>query len=309
MLNTKPFTKLIYFLVMLFCLGCKQPPVVKHNGAKDLISFKPVQGISFTEIARRTEDGLSFNNAGYQLEPQWKMKFVSDDSASIYSPVKKQFINFPLTCGYDSIFNTARTWLKVKVMTKDSMITELLSAYGDSVDTHGTKVYMTFYADNYVNNVLHGDLSKCKSPSLKDTVYIKWLAAAANKDIDKAFAARQPVRIESKNQLISIEKRVTEATILNNFDTSDDYMAPAFYITINNAHSDFHYSFSVFVDKQGQMHYGKPLFPTAPEKYIELSKAVMDSYLKHYLNLKPGSTLGIAHTSEIAVHVTGKRPA
>jgi len=290
----------------MFCLACKQPPVVKHNGVKDLISFKPVEGISYTEIARRMEDGLSFNKAGYQLEPQWKMKFVSDDSVSIYSPTKKQFINFPLTRGYDSIFNTARTWLKVKVMNKDSMITELIDAYGDSVDTHGTRIFMTFYADNYVKNTLHGDLSKCKSPSLKDTAYIKWLAAAANKDPDRAFAARQPVQIKSKNRLISVEKRITEPTLLNNFDTSDDYMAPSFYIVINNAHSDFTYSFSVLVDQQGQMHYGKPLIPTTSEYYIEHSKAVMDGYLKQYLNLTPGTTLGITHTSEIAVHVTGK---
>jgi hypothetical protein len=237
------------------------------------------------------------------------MKFVSDDSVSIYSPTKKQFINFPLTCGYDSIFNTARTWLKVRVMTKDSMIMEVLNAEADSVDTRGTKVYMTFYADNYVNNVLHGDLSKCKSPSLKDTAYIRWLSAAANKDPDKAFAARQPVQIKSKNRLVSIEKRTTEPTLLNNFDTSDDYMAPSFYIIINKAHTDFHYSFSVYVDEQGQMHYVKPLIPTTSEYYIDHSKAVMDSYLKQYLNLKPGTTLGIVHTSEIALHVTGRRGA
>ncbi|PWK78700.1 hypothetical protein LX99_01148 [Mucilaginibacter oryzae] len=311
MINTKPFANLISLVLISACLGCKQRNIVKHGGEKDLISFKPVFGISYTEIARRSENGLSFNSAGYQLEPQWKMKFVSNDSASIYSPLKKRFINFPLTRGYDSIFNTARTWLKVKTMTKDSLILELLKAYADSVDTRGAKVYMTFYADNYTANVLHNNLSKCKTPGFKDTVYIKRLADSANKNIDKAFAARQPVELTSSSNRITIEKRCAEPSMLNNFDTSSEYMWPEFDITINKAYANFYYSFSILVDPKGNMHYGKPLTVFLEEdrkvNYIHLSKAVMESYLKFYLNVKPGSTLGIVHTSEIAVHVTGKR--
>ncbi|WP_114937225.1 hypothetical protein [Mucilaginibacter endophyticus] len=308
--TAKPITKLTCIVLTLFCLGCKHRNIVKHNGEKDLISFKPVFGISYTEIARRTQNGLSFNNFGYQLEPQWKMQFVSNDSTSIYSPTKKQFINFPLTRGYDSIFNTARTWLKVKTMTKDSMIIELLNAYADSVDTRGAKVYMVFYADNYIKNILRGDISLCKSPSRRDSVYIQRLANAADKDFEKGFAARQPVELRSKSASITISKRHTEPTMLNNFDTSYDYMNPEFDITVNNAYSNFYYSFSIFVDPTGQMHYGKPLTVFLEESrrisYTHLSKAVMESYLKYYLNLIPGKTLGITHTSEIAVHVTGR---
>lgn len=310
MILTKPITKLTCILLTLFCFACKQRNIVKHNGEKDLISFKPLLGISYTEIARRSQNGLSFNSYGYQLEPQWKMQFVSNDSTSIYSPTKKQFINFPLTRGYDSIFNTARTWLKVKTMTKDSMIIELLKAYGDSVDTRGAKVYMVFYANNYIDNVLHGDISKCKSPSRKDSVYIQWLTDAANKNVDRAFAARQPAELKSKSPLITISTRHTEPTMLNNFDTSYDYMNPEFDIVIKKAYTNFHYSFSIFVDTAGQMRYGKPLTvfseKSYEENYIHLSKAVMNSYFKYYLNAIPGKTLGIVHTSEIAVHVTGK---
>ncbi|WP_426586497.1 hypothetical protein [Mucilaginibacter sp. R-33] len=295
----------------LFCLGCKHRNIVKHNGEKDLISFKPVFGISYTEIARRSQNGLSFNHFGYQLEPEWKMRFVSNDSTSIYSPTKKRFINFPLTRGYDSIFNTARSWLKVKAMTKDSMIIELLKAYADSVDTRGAKVYMVFYSDKYINNVLHGDISKCKSPSRRDTVYIQSLTNAAGKDFTKAFAARQPVEIESKSPHVTFSKRHTEPTMLNNFDASYDYMNPEFDIAIDKAYSNFYYSFSIFVDPAGQIHYGKPLTAFSEksyeENYIHLSTAVMNSYLKYYLNFIPGKTLGIVHTSEIAVHVTGNR--
>ncbi|SEN47998.1 hypothetical protein SAMN05192574_103292 [Mucilaginibacter gossypiicola] len=311
MLTAKPVTKLTCIVLTLFCLGCKHRNIVKHNGEKDLISFKPVFGISYTEIARRSQNGLSFNGFGYQLEPQWKMQFVSNDSTCIYSPTKKQFINFPLSRGYDSIFNTARTWLKVKTMTKDSMIIELLKAYGDSVDTRGAKVYMVFYADNYIKNVLHGDISKCKSPSRKDSLYIQWLADSANKNVDKAFAARQPVELKSKSVLVTFSKRHTEPTMLNNFNTSDDYMGPEFDIIVNKAYANFYYSFSIFVDPAGQIHYGKPLTAFSEksyeENYIHLSTAVMNSYLRYYLNFIPGKTLGIVHTSEIAVHVKGNR--
>jgi hypothetical protein len=311
MLIAKPVTKLTCIVLTLFCLGCKQGTIVKHNGEKDLISFKSILGISYTEIARRSQNGLSFNSVGYQLEPQWKMKFVSNDSTSIYSPTKKQFINFPLSRGYDSIFNTARTWLKVKTMTKDSMIIELLKAHADSVDTRGAKVYMIFYADNYIKNVLHGDISKFKSPSRKDSVYIQSLTDTANKDFTKAFAARQPVELESKSPHVTFSKRHTKPTMLNNFSSSNDYMGPEFDIKVNNAYKNFNYSFSIFVDPAGQLHYGKPLvFILEKERiptYSHLSKAVMDSYLKYYLNFIPGKTLGIVHTSEIAVHVTGKR--
>ncbi|WPV01058.1 hypothetical protein SNE26_04670 [Mucilaginibacter sp. cycad4] len=310
MITNKPIARSTCIVLALLCMGCKQRNIVKHNGEKDLISFKPVSGISYTEIARRSANGLSFNNSGYQLEPQWKMQFVSNDSASIYSPTKKQFINFPLTRGYDSIFNTARTWLKVKTMTKDSMIIEMLKADGDSVDTRGAKVFMVFYADNYINDVLHGNLSKYKSPSRKDSLYIKSLTDIANKDYNEAFAARQPVELKSRSALVTVTRRHSEPTMLNKFNTSDDYMRPEFDITVNKAYTYFNYSFSIIVDTAGQLHYGKPIiFFLEKERipaYNHYSTAVMNSYLRYYLNFIPGKTLGIAHSSEIAVHVKGR---
>ncbi|HEX8023441.1 hypothetical protein [Mucilaginibacter sp.] len=310
MITNKPVTKLTCIVLTLFCMACKQRNIVKHNGEKDLISFKPLFGISYTEIARRSQNGLAFNNSGYQLEPQWKMQFVSNDSARIYSPTKKQFINFPLTRGYDSIFNTARTWLKVKTMTKDSMIIEMLKFDGDSVDTRGAKVFMVFYADNYINDVLHGNLSKYRSPSRKDSLYIKSLTDIANKDYNEAFAARQPAELKSRSALVTVTRRHSEPTMLNNFNTSDDYMRPEFDITVNKAYTYFNYSFSIIVDTAGQLHYGKPIiFFLEKERipaYNHYSTAVMNSYLKYYLNFIPGKTLGIAHASEIAVHVKGR---
>jgi hypothetical protein len=148
-----------------------------------------------------------------------------------------------------------------------------------------------------------------KSQPKRQSVYTS-LTDTANKDFTKAFAARQPVELESKSPRVTFSKRHTKPTMLNNFSISNDYMGPEFDIKVNNAYKNFNYSFSIFVDPAGQLHYGKPLvFILEKERiptYIHLSKAVMDSYLKYYLSFIPGKTLGIVHTSEIAVHVTGE---
>ena len=200
------FTLLLVYATIIIGCSNNNPNIVKHNGEKDLISFKSIEGISYTEINRRQKNGLSFSEYGYQLEPQWKINFVSDDSVSIYSPGNKRFFNFPLSRGYDSVFNTARTWLKVRKMSKDSLVLEILKAQGDSVDITGAGIYMTFYADNYVKNVLRSDTAILKRVSRKDSLFIKSLAVKANTDIKKAFAARQPVAFISKSPSVKVEK-------------------------------------------------------------------------------------------------------
>ncbi|WP_184550415.1 hypothetical protein [Mucilaginibacter sp. FT3.2] len=279
---------------------------------KELLDFKPYNGINYSEVKRRQKNGLSFNEYGYQLEPQWKMKFVSDDSVSIYSPTKKGFINFPLTRGYDSIFNAARSWLKVQKMTKDSLVLEIIKQKGDSLDIKGTKVFMLFYADDYVKNVLHTDTSILRHPSRLDTAFIRSLSAKANQDYKKAFSARQPAELISRSIQVKVKQRTTKPEIDNNFDPSDDYLDPTYDIVINKAYKDFYYSFTMYIDDHGRMYYGKPLIalnvsgPEFEQAYIRMSSAIMDSYLKLYLNIIPGSTLGILHSSMVSVHVEGK---
>ena len=64
---------ILFVAVIMLEGGCKRKGIVAHNGTKDIISFKSIQGITYTEVARRMKNGLSFNEYGYQLEPQWKM--------------------------------------------------------------------------------------------------------------------------------------------------------------------------------------------------------------------------------------------
>ncbi len=306
---TKTSGIILLLIITILGAGCKRKGIVAHNGPKDLISFKSIQGITYTEVARRMKNGLSFNEYGYQLEPQWKMSFISDDSTRIYSPIKKQLINFPLSRGYDSIFNTARTWLKVRKMNKDSMVIEILKYKDELIDVTGAKVYMVFYADNYIKNTLHSDSTILRRPSHSDTAYISKLVSKANSNYEKAFSARQPVQIISKSSMIRVEQRKTEPTMENNFDTSDDYLDPTFDIVINKAYRDFYYSFSMYVDDKGNMIYERPLVPFTDEgfkiAYIKESQDIMNTYFKYFFKIIPGSTLGMPHTSIISIQVRG----
>jgi hypothetical protein len=310
-IHTKYLSAALLLVTVIAYSGCKDLGRAKE---KHLISFKEFNGIDYSEVARRQKNGLSFNEYGYQLEPQWKMKFVSDDSVSIFSPTKNTFINFPLTRGYDSIFNAARSWLKIKKMSKDSIVMEILQAKGDSIDINGSKVYMLFYADSYVKNVLHTDTSILRHPSRKDTLFVKGLAAKANSNIAKAFSARQPVQLISKSPLVSVKQWHTKPDIMNKFDASDDYLDPTFDIIINKAYQDFYYSFSVYVDSKGQMFYRIPLIDfmgneDTKQAYIRVSQSIMKSYLQYYLKVVPGSTLGFVHASTVSVHVEGRTAA
>lgn len=310
----KCFTLALLTIISVINAACNNASS-NNRAKKELISFKPIQGIQYSEVQRLQKNGLALNEYGYQLEPQWQINFVSDDSASVYSPIKKQFINFPLSRGYDSVFNTARAWLKVKKMTKDSLILEILKAKNDSIEVNGSKVYMVFYADNYIKNVLHSDTSILRRPSRRDTQFVKSLVIKANKDITKAFAARHPVQLISKSPLVTATQRRIKPDLINNFDTATDYLSPEFDINIDKAYADFYYSFTVCVDDMGEMHYLKPLInfsmvgEEAKKTYIHLSQSVMDSYLKYYLKIIPGTTLGFMHASNITLHVEGKTAA
>jgi hypothetical protein len=300
----------IVFIVLI--AGCKyKDTTILGHSEKPFLSFKSIEGIPYTEI-RRQQNGLSFNEYGYHLNADWKLRFVSKDSIALYSPVKKQFLNFPLSCGIDSVFNTNRSFLRMKHMSKDSLIFELIQAKNDSLEIKGTQVYMLFYADNYIKNVLHSDATTLQASTRQDSLFIKKLIKKADSSHVNAFAALNPVRMISNKPFIVVQKRKTVADFLiNNYNTSDDYMSPTYDIVIKKANADFHYSFSAYVDAKGRMYFNKPLLPLPDgvykDKYIRSSKALINNYLKIYLKVVPGKTLNMAHTSEINLYVQGKK--
>jgi hypothetical protein len=197
-------------------------------------------------------------------------------------------------------------------MSKDSLIFELIQAKNDSLEIKGTKIYMLFYADNYIKNVLHTNAATLQRSNRKDSLFVKELIKKADSSLTNAFAALRPVQLTSTKPSITVKKKKTVADFLfNNYNTSDDYMNPTYHITINKAYSDFDYSFSVYVDKEGKLFYNTPLISFSEggykQQYVRLSKAIMNTYLKLYVKVRPGQTLGMPHTSVINLYVHGKK--
>jgi hypothetical protein len=155
--------------------------------------------------------------------------------------------------------------------------------------------------------VIREDTAALKAPTWRDTVFVKSLIDSAEKDYSKAFFARRPAVVSSKSSLVKVETHHTTGNIFEANPTDNDYMYPTFNISIKHAKEDFYYSFSVTVDSGGGLHYEKPMIPGNNTYYISHSKAVLDNYLKRYLNVKPGSTLGMVHPSSIYFHVRGKK--
>jgi hypothetical protein len=170
---------LIAFL--LFITSCKQhvPERVqfekkrKEDAIKAKALLKSIQGIRYTEVKRTFDNGLSFSAVGYQLVPEWRISFPSTDSVNIYSPRKKRFLNTPVIFDHDSVYNVAWAWLKLKYIKKDSIQFMVLHVHDNVIQEEKTHVYMTFYTNDYIKNVLHADTANMLKPSRKDTAYIK----------------------------------------------------------------------------------------------------------------------------------------
>ena len=133
----------------------KARKTVVETRTKNLL--KAIKGVKFTEVRRQFDNGLSFSPVGYQLVPEWRISFPSVDSVNIYSPRKGRFLNAPVVFDHDSIFNVAWAWLRLKYLKKDSMQFQVLHVTDKTIDDEKVHVFMTFYTNDYIKNVLHKD--------------------------------------------------------------------------------------------------------------------------------------------------------
>ncbi|MDB4926045.1 hypothetical protein [Mucilaginibacter sp.] len=295
----------IFFVLIATIFSCKFKEEDRHN-----TSFKKVTGIYYTEVRRNFDSGLAFNQYGYQLSSIWRLMFYSDSYASVYNPDKNIFLKFPVTLDHDSIFNISGAWLKALQVTKDSLKLQVLQVKGKSIYWARSNVYMTFYADNYIKNVLHKDTVDLRKPQRKDSLFIMKRIAMVNANPDSSFAARETVVFKSKSSLVKVKKEAVAADIMNKWDNSDEYMYPEYTITINKAYQDFSYSFLATVDTQGQLHFQRSLvyvFPEFEKSTIRIIKGIIDGYLKLYVQVTPGKTLQIPHNSAVTLNVVGKK--
>jgi hypothetical protein len=296
---------LLLILIYALCISCK------HYQVKKSLPFSTVAGPRFTEVRRVFDNGLMFYKQGYQLEPAWNLYFLSDDSVLVLSPKTKKYYGFHVYFDHDSIFNMVDAWFKVKKITKDSLVFQALRVENKVIldNDEGSKVYLTFYSDPYRKSHHALNIRKMGMTGPKDTLFIQSRAKLAKSNMDSSFAAKSSVKLISKTPLVTVQNVKDLPTPFEKPDTANDYLAPEYNITIHKAYQAFDYSFYVFVDDQGKMHFRKSTVIYSPEykaTYEKIMKGIMNGYLEHYLQVIPGKTLGIAHTSSILLNVTGE---
>jgi hypothetical protein len=308
------FSIFILFL-LLFAGKCNRGyrKIAEENERREKVAehmkalMQSIHGIGYTEVKRTFDNGLSFSPVGYQLVPEWRVTF-NKDSVNIFSPKKNRFLNAPLVFDHDSVFNIAWAWLKLRYVKKDSIQFMVLHVNDRLIEDEKVHVYMTFYTNDYIKNVLHSDTNQLRRPSRRDTEYIKAKTLLASRIPDSAFAGTQPAILKSKSPLLTVSKKVTPVDDVSGGKTFDDYLSPTYNITIHRAYTDFGYTFTAFVDEKGAITFRKSLEEMSPEfkdSIIATMKAITDGYLKLYLDVIPGKTLGIPHNSIIFLNVSG----
>src|ERR1043166_3723116 len=160
---------LLILLIPFICFSCKRP---RRPG----LAFGNVKATHFTEVQRIYTNGLKFNKQGYQLEPSWKLFFVSDDSVNVYSPKMKRYYGFHVYFDHDSIFNMVGAWFKLKKLATDSMVLQALRVEKKIIkdDDEGSKVLLTFYSDRYIKSHDTAKIVQMGLPGKRDTAFVKF---------------------------------------------------------------------------------------------------------------------------------------
>lgn len=293
--------------VLLFCLAL----VCACGDSKPRPSFNRVAGIKFTEVRREYDTGSMISRNGFQQKPEWVLYFMKRDSVKIWSPFERRFIEYPIYHDHDSVFNFSRQWFRMKLVSADSVILQLLKVEESrEISQEMSNVYMKFYSEPYLRNVLKADPEQLKLPRHFDSLYVRLKSDTANRFPDKleyAFAATSPVKLASGYANITVKRLPPPSSVLDDPNPADYYLRPEFAIRIKKAFKKFYYSFVATVDDRGKIHVIKSL-QAAEDAAGRLRniEAIKDAYLEKFLAIRPGTTLGIPHTSKIVIHVEGQ---
>ncbi|RZL51060.1 MAG: hypothetical protein EOP00_01315 [Pedobacter sp.] len=315
---------ILFIASILFFFACKSDSKKEKEVAKtalekseDLpennLQFKDVNGIRFFEVKRRFKNGLSFNSDGFQQEPTWILEFKAPDTMLAYSPDKKGMESFYLHHDHGRIYNFAKEYFRVRIVSKDSLVlqrvqVDAMKIAGD--DDPRSDVYSTYYTKKQIEK-LNTTIGELQKPTARDTAFIQEMVNKSNNDPGNpklAFPGRIPVVFTSLNKTASVEK-ISTADELNNRKSAVDYFYPYYKVIITKAYKDFNYNFSVVVDAKGKMYVTKGyefVLPEYQEQRKKLLQGIADVYLGGMFNITPGKTLGIPHASEIALTVIGK---
>lgn len=297
---------------VLLLASCQSKPSDEKIKLKIDARIAGVMGIRYTEVKRRFSNGLSYDTSGFAQEPSWIIQFKKSDTVLAYDPRQKIMQGFFLQYDHGDVYNFAKEWFRFKLITKDSLVFQRLQVNKREIMTGiRSDVNMTFYSDEYIKNKLHTTAAVLQRPTKADTIFISSLVAKANRNpanTDSVFAARHIVQLSPLDNRCTVEF-LSSVDRLNGKTEAYDYLYPRYKIVIPQAYKDFAYEFNILVDEHGKLQLGK-FFTNLPE-YREVRKKVLAGitsvYLQNLLKIKPGSTLGMVHASEVTVTVTGRK--
>lgn len=316
------FRLLILFLSLTLLFSCSSNSKNANPGQLDEkqgeeadsgLTFKDVNGIRFYEVKRGFKNGLSFNKDGFQQEPSWIIEVKAPDSMMVYSPIKNDMETVYLQFDHGKVYNFMREFFRVKTITKDSLILQRLHVDGKIIagdDDYRSEVYSTYYAKDYIENTLKTTADELRKPSRADSLFIAGLAKQTLTDPANpaiAFAARQPAVFLPNSKNVTAQK-ISTIDELNKRNTSVDYLYPIYRLHINKSYKNFNYSFSVIVDAWGKLHVNRidGVMKEDLKYRKKLLDGITDVYLQNLFIIKPGTTLGMKHSSEVSLQVSGK---
>ncbi len=309
----RPFGSSIFFAVLIVILStsCGNSPQSSTKASappKKKVSFKNIEGIAYTEVRRQYDDSLGFNQYGYRLEPEWQITFLPKDSIRIFSLVLQKFITESVKIDHDSVANIAHSWIRVKQMSRDSLLFQVLYVKDMKIDDIKGQIFMKLYSNDLMKNKLHTTAAELQKAPRRDSLFIKRKADSSRLDPTKAFAAYHPAVLSPKTPQVQVTKKTVEkADALTDVTLADNYLSPTYKVTIQNAYADFNYYMQVIVDADGKLHFVKPLIGMMEdvEHRTKIMKGIVEGYLSTYLNITPGSTLGYPHASMVLIRVIG----
>lgn len=275
------------------------------------LTFKDVAGTRYYEVKRRFSNGLSFNKDGFMLAPTWIIAYKHPDTMLAYSPEKRGMEAFYLQFDHGKIYNFAREFFRVKVIAKDSLILQRLQVESRVVAKgEVSDVNCTYYTKEYIENVLKTTVGELQRPSPADTAFIKKLSEKTYKhpaNPDTAFAATEIVALKPNSKNISV--KLIGYADSGSHRKSYAYMYPEYRVEINKSYKDFRYRFSVIVDVKGKLYVNRVegVLPEDMPHRKKLIQGIADVYLQNLLYIKPGTTLGIPHSSEITISLVGNK--
>jgi len=298
--------KIFFLALMISACSSKNK---KNDATLRDFQFSPVKGIRFEEVKRRFSNGLSFNDQGFMQKPSWIIEVVSEDTMSAWSPQKQRMQNFYLQYDHGNVYNFAEEYFKVKHISKDSLVFQRIQVDGKVIaDDIRSDVNMTFYAQAYIKNKLKTTAEVLQRPTKLDTLFIQRRSAEVNRNDTTAFAATEPVRFIPKSKIVKVEK-FSSADKLQKRTSAYDYIFPRYRIEIERAYKDFAYECLAVVDYTGNMRIlsVNGVLPESAEGKKKMMQGVADVYIRNLFEVKPGTTLGIPHNTQITVFIAGKK--